>query len=628
MTSAMHRFAAHVGAADWNELHTRSISDLDRFWTEATDFLDVRWHHRPTCSLADAAMPTRSWFPGGTLNYTEHCLRQAALTPEAVAVVEHGQTRPSSEMTWGQLADEVARCAAGLVRLGVTRDDKVGCYAPNIRETLVTFLACAQIGAVWSSCAPEFGPKAVIDRFVQFEPTVLLHIDGYRYGTKEIDRRNETAAVLAELPTVRTTIAVRYLGTGPDEWSGLLGDDRLTEYTAVGYEHPLYVLYSSGTTGLPKPIVHSHVGITVEHLVNTVLHLGLDPRERLFWFTTTGWMMWNYLVSGLLGGASIVLYDGDPGYPDLMTLWNMAEASEVTVYGGAAGFFMNCRKAGITPPRGRIWQVGSTGAPLPREGFQWITSALHVDGRDDVMVNSTSGGTDICSSFVSWNPMLPVIEGQISGSMLGREAAAFNPKGERCGIGQVGELVITTPMPSMPLGFLGDDDGRRYRAAYFDRYPGVWCHGDWIEFTPEGGCIISGRSDATLNRGGVRLGSSDFYSVVEGLPEVVDSLVVHLDDEPRDELYLFVKLAPGLELDDALRARIKSTLRSALSPRHSPDIIEAVPAVPRTLSGKKLEVPVKKILSGKQAGDVLSNESLADPTAIDWYVAYASRDVH
>lgn len=624
----MHRFAAHVGAADWNALHTRSIADLDRFWTEVTDFLDVRWHQRPDCSLADAAMPTRAWFPGGTLNYTEHCLQQAALTPDEVAVVEHGQTRPSSTMSWGQLADDVARCAAGLVRLGVTRDDKVGCYAPNIRETLVTFLACAQIGAVWSSCAPEFGPKAVIDRFVQFEPTVLLHIDGYRYGVKEIDRRTETAAVLAELPTVRTTIAVRYLGTGPDEWSSLLGDDRLTTYTAVGYDHPLYVLYSSGTTGLPKPIVHSHVGITVEHLVNAVLHLGLAPHERLFWFTTTGWMMWNYLVSGLLAGASIVLYDGDPGYPDLMTLWTMAEASEVTVYGGAAGFFMNCRKAGITPPRGRIWQVGSTGAPLPREGFQWITEALRVEGRDDVMVNSTSGGTDICSSFVSWNPMLPVIEGQISGPMLGREAAAFSPQGERCGIGQVGELVITTPMPSMPLHFLGDADNSRYRAAYFDRFPGVWCHGDWIEFTPEGGCIISGRSDATLNRGGVRLGSSDFYSVVEGLPEVVDSLVVHLDDEPRDELYLFVKLAPEVELDDALRSKIKSTLRSALSPRHSPDIIEAVPAVPRTLSGKKLEVPVKKIMSGKQAGDVLSNESLADPAAINWYVAYASRDVH
>lgn len=616
---AMARLAASVGCADYAALHAWSIADLDRFWRTTADFLAVQWHTTPSCALAEPAMPTLAWFPGGTLNYTEHALARAVTEPHAVAVVERSQTRGPVELTWGELADRVHRCAAGLRRLGVGPNDRIGSYCPNIHETLITFLAAAQLGVAWSSCAPEFGPRAVIDRFSQFRPTVLLHVDGYRYGTKEIDRRAEVRSIVAELPDVRLELPVRYLGIGDDGWSALLEADPFAEYHSASYDDVLYVLYSSGTTGLPKPIVHSHVGITLEHLVACSLHLDLRHDDRFFWFTTTGWMMWNLLVSGLLSGCPVVLFDGDPSSPDLLALWNMAEETGTTVFGGAAGFFLNCRKADVHPPRGRIRIVGSTGAPLPKEGFEWITAALG----DDVPVNSTSGGTDVCSSFVGGNPLSPVVAGQISASLLGRDAAAFDEQGERCPVGVQGELVITTPMPSMPLGFLGDDDGSRYHRAYFARFPGVWCHGDWITFTPEGGCVISGRSDATLNRGGVRLGSADFYSVVEDLPEATDSLVVHLDDHDRDELYLFVRLADGVALTDEVRGRIRATLRTALSPRHSPDVIEAVPAVPRTLSGKKLEVPVKRILAGEVPSTVLSNESLADPAAIEWYIAYA-----
>lgn len=622
--SAMARFAGTLGIDTYSALHAWSIADLDRFWTTASEFLGVRWHDHPSAALADDAMPSTGWFPGGTLNYAEHALLRATVAPDETAVVEQSQTRESRTLTWAQLQDQVQRCAGGLRALGLDRTDRVAAYLPNISETLVTFLACAQLGITWSSCAPEFGPKAVIDRLTQFEPTVLLHIDGYRYGTKVIDRRAESAEIAAALPSVRHSLAVQYLGAGADEWSPLLDAGRCTDICPARYEDPLYVLYSSGTTGLPKPIVHSHVGITVEHLVSQILHFNHTPTDRLFWFTTTGWMMWNFLVSALLAGTSVVLFDGDPATPSLNTLWDVAHETQSTVFGASAGFFMNCRKASIHPRRDSIWQVGSTGAPLPLEGFEWIASTMG----DDVIINSTSGGTDVCSSFVGWNPLVPVIPGEISGRMLGREAVAFDETGDRCPVDQQGELVLTTPMPSMPLGFLGDPDGSRYRRAYFDRFPGVWCHGDWITFTHRGGCVISGRSDATLNRGGVRLGSSDFYSVAESFPEVVDSLVVHLDDAGRDQLCLFVQLREGTDLDEALSARIRSGLRSTLSPRHVPDLIAAVPAIPRTLSGKKLEVPVKKILSGQPPERVLSTESLANPAAIEWFVRYGATSPH
>ena len=619
--SRMHDFATSRGFSTYRELHSWSIADLDRFWTEVTGFLGVRWRTHPARALAEAHMPGSVWFPGGTLNYTESILSRAAMAPDAVAVIERSQTRPEIEITWSELDDRVRRCASGLRRIGVGRGDRVAAYAPNVVETLVAFLATAQLGAIWSSCAPEFGPRAVIDRFGQFEPTVLLYVDGYRYGDKVIDRAADVAAIVSGLPSLRRTISLSYLGTGDDHWSDLVASERLDEFEPVGFHDPIYVLYSSGTTGLPKPIVHSHIGVTVEHMVALALHMDLGPEDRFFWFSTTGWMMWNLLVSGLLVGSSIVLYDGNPGHPDLTTLWSMANETRTTVFGASAGFYMNCRKAELFPERGAIRLVGSTGAPLPREGFEWIDDVL-----GGVPVNSTSGGTDVCSSFVGWNPMTAVVPGEITGPMLGRDVMAFDPDGTPCPIGVQGELVVTTPMPSMPLGFLGDVDGSRYRKAYFARFPGVWTQGDWVTFSSTGGCVISGRSDATLNRGGVRLGSSDFYAVVEGLPEVLDSLVVHVDDAGRDDLYLFVVLAPGASLSDDLEDRIRRELRTSLSPRHVPDVMTAVPAVPRTLSGKKLEVPVKKILTGSEATAVLSNESLSDPSSIDWYVEFGRHE--
>ena len=620
MSSRMHELASSLGCSTYDQLHGWSVSNLDEFWTQATDFLGVRWIERPTSSLSNRRTHGATWFPAGALNYTEAILAHAESMPDRIAVIERGQTRSGTQLSWSELSDQVRRCASGLRRIGVGRGDRVAAYAPNVVETLVAFLATAQLGAIWSSCAPEFGPRAVIDRLGQFEPTVLLHIDGYRYGHKVIDRTADVATIVSGLPTLRTTIALSYLGSGEDQWSDLMSSPPLDDFEPVGFTDPIYVLYSSGTTGLPKPIVHSHVGITVEHTVALALHMDLGPDDRFFWFSTTGWMMWNLLVSGLLVGSSIVLFDGDPSHPDLGTLWTVANETETTVFGASAGFFMNCRKADLHPDRGSIRLVGSTGAPLPREGFDWIDAVM-----GGIPVNSTSGGTDVCSSFVGWNPMTRVVPGEITGPMLGRAVVAFDSDGSVCDVGVQGELVVTTPMPSMPLGFLGDDDGSRYRNTYFTQYPGVWTQGDWITFTSNGGCVISGRSDATLNRGGVRLGSSDFYAVVEGLPEVVDSLVVHVDDAGRDDLYLFVVLSPGLDLDEELEGRIRRELRTSLSPRHVPDVMAAVPAVPRTLSGKKLEVPVKKILSGSDAARVTSNESLSDPRSIDWYVDFAHR---
>ena len=619
----------------YDDLWRWSTADLDGSWSALSDHLGVRWHDRPGTALADGRMPGTAWFPGGTLSYAEHALLAARRRPDEVAVVGRSQTRPPVEWTGAQLVEQVRRLRAGLRRLGVRRGDRVAAYLPNLPETVAAFLATASLGAIWTSCAPEFGTRSVIDRLGQVEPSVLLAVDGYRYGAKVVDRSQELAAIRAALPTVEATVWLGYLdpaGRPPDgalPWAELAAEtDEPLDHVAVPFDHPLYLLFSSGTTGLPKPIVHGTGGITLEHLKVLSLHHDLGPADRFCWFTTTGWMMWDYLVSGLLVGAAVVLFDGDPAWPDLGTLWRLAAETRCTLLGVSAPFLMACRKAGVHPREtddlSALRQVGSTGAPLPAEGFRWVSDELG----PDVLLSSISGGTDVCTAFVGMTALTPVWEGEISRPLLGCAAAAFRPDGTPAPVGEQGELVITQPMPSMPVGFWGDADGSRLRAAYFEGFEGgdqggdgpVWRHGDWVTFTARGSCVVSGRSDATLNRGGVRLGTADFYSVVEALPEVADSLVVHLEEG--DQLLLFVVPAAGAVVDEALRQRIRSGLRTQLSPRHVPDRIEAAPAVPRTLSGKKLEVPVKRILQGTPPEVAAARGALVDPAALDWFSGF------
>jgi acetoacetyl-CoA synthetase len=615
--------------ADYAALWRWSVADLDAFWRSIWDHFQLDSSAPIGAVLADDRLPGARWFPGAELNYAAHALRSE---PDGPALVARSQSRGRVELSVADLREQVARCRAGLVRLGVGRGDRVAAYLPNIPETVVAFLATASLGAIWSSCAPEFGTRSVVDRLRQIEPVVLLAVDGYRYGAKAVDRAREVAAIRAELPSLRATVTVPYLADDPDAarldasltWDELLADPAELGFEDVPFDHPLYVLYSSGTTGLPKPIVHGHGGILVEHHKVLALHNDLGPGDRFFWFSTTGWMMWNYLVSGLLVGATPVLFDGDPGHPDLAALWHMAADEGVTFFGTSAPFLLACRKAGVEPAAvadlSALRAVGSTGAPLPAEGFEWVYESVG----GELLLSSLSGGTDVCTAFVGGCPLVPVRSGEISCRYLGARVEACDETG-RSVVGQQGELVITAPMPSMPVGFWGDDDGSRYRAAYFERHPGVWTHGDWITLFPDGACTITGRSDATLNRGGVRMGTAELYAVVESLPEVADSLVVHLEDPAGGpgRLLLFVTPADGASVDADLRSRIATALRTDLSPRHVPDEIHEVPGVPRTLSGKKLEVPVKRILSGTDPDTAASRGSLANPEVLDAYSSLA-----
>jgi acetoacetyl-CoA synthetase len=579
-------------------------------------------------------MPATTWFGAGTLNYARNALRHTSGNPDRVAVRFSAETGRTGTLTYAELSREVARVRAGLQALGVTMGDRVAAYLPNSPEALIALLATASLGAIWTSCSPDFGAHSVVDRFAQTAPRVLLAVDGYAYGGKTFDRRAEVAAIAAQLPSLESLIAIDYAGTGPADggpapvtrWADLgAGTDTDTaepDFTEVPFSHPLWVLYSSGTTGLPKPIVHSHGGIVLEHLKALSLHQDLTAADTFFWYTTTGWMMWNYLVGGLLVGATVVLYDGSAVYPDTGALWRLAEATGVTYAGTGAPYLLACMKEGMRPAAehdlSRLRGVGSTGSPLPPEGFRWVYDAVATEGQD-LILGSFSGGTDLCTGFVGPVPLLPVRAGIIAGPCLGAKVEAFDPAGQPV-IGEVGELVLTQPMPSMPVGFWNDKDGSRYRDSYFADYPGVWRHGDWIMILPDGGCVIYGRSDATLNRGGVRMGTSEFYRVVERLPGVADSLVVDtgkLGQEGR--LILYVVPAPGADLDQGLTGQIRAVLRAELSPRHVPDEIHQVPGIPRTLSGKKLEVPVRKILQGTPVADAADPDALANPEVLRYF---------
>jgi acetoacetyl-CoA synthetase len=620
---------------DYDALWRWSVTDLAAFWDSIWNYFAVMSQTPPAQVLTEAAMPEVRWFPGATLNYAEHVLRLPGIAEDDPVVLAHSQSRSAVTLRAVELRDEVARVRAGLRRLGVQPGDRVAAYLPNIPETFVLMLATASLGAVFSSCAPEFGTRSVVDRWRQIEPVVLVAVDGYRYGEKRVDRAPEVAAIREALPSLVHTVSLSYLDAkaeppdGARPWSELAAPtDEPLAFAPVPFDHPLYILYSSGTTGLPKPIVHGHGGVLLEHLKMLGLHHDLGPGDRFFWFTTTGWMMWNFLVSSPALGAAIVLFDGDPGHPDLGELWRLAQRSEMTYFGTSAPFLLAGRKAGIVPREladlSRLRGVGSTGAPLPPEGFRWVYEAVG----SGLQLQSISGGTDVCTGFVGAVPLLPVTEGEIPCRCLGARVEAFDPAGHPV-VDALGELVITAPMPSMPVGFWNDADASRYREAYFDVFPGVWRHGDWITITSRGTCIITGRSDATLNRGGVRLGTSEFYSVVEGLDEVVDSVVVHLEDPAGGpgELLLFVVLADGYVLDDALRGRIAAQLRQALSPRHTPDEIHQVRAVPRTLSGKKLEVPVKRILTGTPVDAAAARGALANPESLSAFEELAAQRV-
>jgi acetoacetyl-CoA synthetase len=618
---------------DYNDLWEWSVTDLEGFWASVWEYCGVEASELYEAVLAKREMPGAGWFSGTRLNYAENILRNAEGRLDEPAIMHQSEVRSLDSMTWGELRDRTAALAAGLRAMGVERGDRVAAYLPNIPEAVIGLLACASIGAVWSSCSPDFGAGSVVDRIQQIEPKVLLTADGYRYGGKDYDRTEVVARLQQEIPSIQKTVFLPYVAqdtdTSPLEnvvmWDDLLSEHEGAEHSfeQVPFDHPLWVLYSSGTTGLPKAIVQSQGGILLEHLKKVVLHIDLGPGDRFFWFTTTGWMMWNMVVGGLLSGATALLYDGNPGHPDMNVLWELAEKTGMTCFGTSASYITACMKAEIEPGRdfdlSALKAIGSTGSPLPPEGFEWAYE--HV--KEDLWLFSTSGGTDLCTAFVGGVPLLPVRAGELQARGLGAAIEAFDENGNSV-IDDVGELVITEPMPSMPIYFWNDPEGERYRESYFDVYPGVWRHGDWIKIKEDGSCVIYGRSDSTINRGGVRMGTSEIYSAVDKVDEVSDSLVV---DVPRDGgnsfMPLFVVLQEGVELDDDLKGRINSSIKENASPRHVPNEIFAVSDIPKTLNGKKLEVPVKKILSGTPPEKAASKESLSNPESLDHFVELA-----
>ncbi|MEU2878801.1 acetoacetate--CoA ligase [Streptomyces sp. NPDC007070] len=618
--------AEHHGApaeGGYPALHRWSVEQLDTFWKAVTEWFDVRFSTPYARVLGDRSMPGAEWFPGARLNYAEHALRAADARPDEPALLHLDETHEPRPVSWAELRRQVGSLAAELRALGVRPGDRVSGYLPNVPQAVVALLATAAVGGVWTSCAPDFGARSVLDRFQQVEPVVLFTVDGYRYGGKEHDRRDVVAELRRELPTLRAVVHIPLLGApapeGALEWSALTSADVAPVFEQVPFDHPLWVLYSSGTTGLPKAIVQSQGGILVEHLKQLGLHCDLGPRDRFFWYTSTGWMMWNFLVSGLLTGTTIVLYDGSPGHPDTGAQWRVAERTGATLFGTSAAYVMACRKAEVHPARdfdlSSVRCVATTGSPLPPDGFRW----LHDEVGDDVWIASVSGGTDVCSCFAGAVPTLPVYIGELQAPCLGTDLQSWDPSGAPL-TDEVGELVVVNPMPSMPIHFWNDPDGSRYHDSYFAVYPGVWRHGDWITLTSRGSVIIHGRSDSTLNRQGVRMGSADIYEAVERLPEIKESLVIGVE-QPDGGYWmpLFVHLAPGAVLDDALLDRVKRTIREQLSPRHVPDEIIAVPGIPHTLTGKRIEVPVKRLLQGTPLEKAVNPGSIDDLDLLRFY---------
>ena len=628
----------HLAFSDYPALWQWSVDHLEDFWASIWDYFEIQSSAPYATVLGSQAMPGATWFDGARLNLAEQVFRFYDADIDGrdgdhPAIIAQSELRGMSRLSWRDLRRQITAVANTLRALGIGPGDRVVAYLPNIPEATVAFYACASIGAIWSSCSPDMGSASVLDRFRQIDPKLLIAVDGYRYGGKDFDRMAVVDAMQAALPTLQQVVLLPYLSADArrdyampwaDLFSHPVAHAQPIRFEQLPFDHPLWILYSSGTTGMPKPIVQGHGGSLIEGVKGHALQLDLGPEDVFHWFSTTGWIMWNAQITGLLVGATICIYDGNPGYPDLGTLWHLAEKAGVTFFGAGSAFYANCMKAGIAPAHvadlHRLRSVGATGSPLAIEGYRWIYREVGAD----LMLAAISGGTDVAASFVGACPILPLYEGEMQCRCLGVAVSAMSETGQPL-IDAVGELVVTRPMPSMPLYFWNDAGGKRYFESYFDHYPGWWRHGDWLRITPRGGAIIYGRSDTTINRHGIRMGTSEIYRVVDDLPEILDSLVVDLEFLGRDSwMPLFVVLRPGTALDDDLRIRINRAIRELLSARHVPDRIFAVPEIPRTLTGKKMELPVKNLLLGMPLEKIANRDAMSNPASLDYFVALAA----
>ncbi|MDT2009574.1 acetoacetate--CoA ligase [Rhodococcus opacus] len=614
-----------VTVDDYRSLWHWSVSEPAAFWQDVWDYFEFRSTTDPGPALADAAMPGAVWFPGATVNYVDHVFRNAR--PDATAILYAGESMPETAVGWDELRSRVASLAGTLRDHGVGAGDRVVGYLPNIPEAVVAFLATASLGAVWAACGQDYSAPAALDRLGQLEPKALITADGYRFGGKEHDRLGAAAQLRRGLSSLVLTVVVPHLDPdaavdGTLAWADATGRDEVLEPVAVPFDHPLWVVFSSGTTGLPKGIVHGHGGVLLEHVKSLALQLDIGREDILFWYTSPSWMMWNFQTAGLLVGATIVCYDGSPSYPTPDALWALVSRLGVTVVGTSPGYVLACDKAGVVPVRehdlSALRAVGVTGSTLPAASSLWLSENV---GRH-VPVVSITGGTDVVSAFIGGARNVPVWPGELSAPCLGVAVDAFDESGKPVR-GEVGELVVTAPMPSMPVSFWNDPVGKRYREAYFDVYPGVWRHGDWITITDRGTVLMHGRSDSTLNRNGIRMGSADIYQVVEKLPEIAEALVVGVDlPDGGYWMPLFVVLSEGVELDEALKQRICGAIREQASPRHVPDDIIVAPGIPHTRTGKKLEVPLKRIFQGADAGRTVDRSAVDDPDLLDWFARH------